>query len=241
MKTASPSLKIAPSILSADFRRLGEEVALAEKAGADMLHFDIMDGHFVPNITFGPMILKALRSETNLPFDVHLMVDNPESFIEPVVDAGGNSITVHVEVCRHLQRMVQLIRDRGLRVGVALNPATSLSSIEYVLDEVDVVLIMGVNPGFGGQTFIPKTLKKIREARAKLTDLDLWTDIAVDGGITAENVSSIIEAGANVIIAGTATFGQEDAEKAIKKLRKAAEKAYKNAAKNYEKRKQPKS
>ena len=241
MKTASPPLKIAPSILSADFRRLGEEVALAEKAGADMLHFDIMDGHFVPNITFGPMILKALRSETNLPFDVHLMVDNPESFIEPVVDAGGNSITVHVEVCRHLQRMVQLIRDRGLRVGVALNPATSLSSIEYVLDEVDVVLIMGVNPGFGGQTFIPKTLKKIRETRAKLTDLDLWTDIAVDGGITAENVSSIIEAGANVIIAGTATFGQEDAEKAIKKLRKAAEKAYKNAAKTYEKRKQPKS
>jgi len=220
-----PAPKLAPSILSADFRRLGEEIKKAERAGADLLHFDIADGHFVPNITFGPMVLKALRDETSLPFDVHLMVDNPEDHIEAVIDAGGDAITFHIESCKHVQRLIQSLKDRGVKAGIALCPGTPLSSIECIIEDVDIIMIMGVNPGFGGQKFISKTLKKIEKAR-EMVDARPEVDIAVDGGVNLQNISSIVKAGASLIVAGTATFGQGEVEKAIKSLKAEMEKAY---------------
>lgn len=221
-----PPPKIVPSILSADFRRLGEEVRSAERGGADMLHFDIMDGHFVPNISFGPMVVKALRRESRLPFIIHLMVERPESFIDSVVDAGGDLIVFHVEACPYPVRLMESIRERGVKVGVALNPATPLSAIRYVVGRVDMVLIMTVEPGFGGQGFIPEMMDKIKRLRSLMIRAGLRKDIAVDGGVDFMNTSSIIRAGANVLIAGTSTFGQSDIEDAVRRLKKLSLEAY---------------
>ena len=218
----SDSIKIAPSILSADFSRLGDEVRRAEEAGADIIHLDIMDGHFVPNLTFGPIIVKAIRSHTKLPFHVHLMVERPEDYIERVIEAGGDLVIVHVEACIHLQRVLSMIRDLGARSGVALNPATPLTTIEYVLDDLDLILIMSVNPGFGGQDFIPSVLPKIKRARRRIMKKGLQIEIAVDGGVNVETAPKIVEAGADVLVAGTAVFGKPDLKRAIQELREAA-------------------
>ncbi|RLG02204.1 MAG: ribulose-phosphate 3-epimerase [Thaumarchaeota archaeon] len=225
-----PSIKIAPSILSADFSKLGDEVRRAEEAGADVIHLDIMDGHFVPNLTFGPIIVKAIRSYTKLPFYVHLMVEKPEDYIESVIEAGGDLVIVHVEACTHLQRVLSMIRDLGARSGVALNPATPLTTIEYVLDDLDLILIMSVNPGFGGQDFIPSVLPKIKRARRRVMKRGLEIEIAVDGGVNVETAPKIVEAGADVLVAGTAVFGKPDLKKAIQELREAALKPLKHAS-----------
>ncbi len=225
-KSQLPPPKIVPSILSADFRKLGEEVRKVEKAGADMLHFDIMDGHFVPNISFGPMVVKALRKEVSIPFLVHLMVENPEVILDQTIDSGADIILFHVEVSPHLWRILESIKERGVKAGAALNPSTPLSTIEYFIEELDMVLLMTVNPGFGGQRLIPKMLDKIRDFRRSLIEKKIMLDIAVDGGVTFENVEDIIEAGANVIIAGTTIFGQEDVEEATRRLKKLAEEKY---------------
>jgi len=231
MRSGRPhSIKIAPSILSADFSRLGDEVRRAEEAGADIIHLDIMDGHFVPNLTFGPIIVKAIRSHTKLPFYVHLMVEKPEDYIERVVEAGGDLVIVHVEACIHLQRVLSMIRDLGARSGVALNPATPLTTIEYVLDDLDLILIMSVNPGFGGQDFIPSVLPKIKRARRRVMKRGLEIEIAVDGGVNVETAPKIVEAGADVLVAGTAVFGKPDLKKAIQELREAALKPLKHAS-----------
>jgi len=224
------SIKIAPSILSADFSRLGDEVRRAEEAGADIIHLDIMDGHFVPNLTFGPIIVKAIRNHTKLPFHVHLMVEKPEDYIERVVEAGGDLVIVHVEACTHLQRVLSMIRDLGAGSGVALNPATPLTTIEYVLDDLDLILIMSVNPGFGGQDFIPSVLPKIRRARRRVMRRGLEIEIAVDGGVNVETAPKIVEAGADVLVAGTAVFGKPDLKKAIQELREAALKPLKHTS-----------
>jgi len=223
-------IKIAPSILSADFSRLGEEVRRAEEAGADIIHLDIMDGHFVPNLTFGPIIVKAIRDYTKLPFYVHLMVERPEDYIERVIEAGGDLVIVHVEACTHLQKILSMIRDLGARSGVALNPATPLTTIEYVLDDLDLILIMSVNPGFGGQEFIPSVLPKIRRARRRVVKRGLEMEIAVDGGVNVEIAPKVVEAGADVLVAGTAVFGKPDLKKAIQELREAASKPLKYAS-----------
>ncbi|MCD6313129.1 MAG: ribulose-phosphate 3-epimerase [Thaumarchaeota archaeon] len=221
-----PPPKIVPSILSADFRRLGEEVRSVEKGGADMLHFDIMDGHFVPNISFGPMVVRALRSESSLPFIVHLMVEKPENFIDPVVKAGGDLIIFHAEACSYPIRLIESIKERGVKVGIALNPATPLSAIKYVIGRVDMILIMTVEPGFGGQKFIPEMMDKIKRLRSRMIKAGLRKDIAVDGGVDFTNASSIIRAGANVLIAGTSTFGQSDIEEAVRRLKRLSLEAY---------------
>ena len=224
------SIKIAPSILSADFSRLGDEVRRAEEAGADIIHLDIMDGHFVPNLTFGPIIVKAIRDYTKLPFYVHLMVERPEDYIERVIEAGGDLVIVHVEACTHLQKILSMIRDLGARSGVALNPATPLTTIEYVLDDLDLILIMSVNPGFGGQEFIPSVLPKIRRARRRVVKRGLEMEIAVDGGVNVETAPKVVEAGADVLVAGTAVFGKPNLKKAIQELREAASKPLKYAS-----------
>ncbi len=225
-----PPPKIVPSILSADFRKLGEEVRLVERAGADMLHFDIMDGHFVPNISFGLMVVKALRDETTLPFIVHLMVENPELFIDPAAEAGGNLIIFHIEASRYPLRLIDHIRSRGAKPGIALNPATALSAIKYIIKYVDMVLIMTVEPGFGGQKFIPEMLEKVQRLRRLMVKAGMRKDIAVDGGINFTNITSIVKAGANILIAGTSTFGQRSIEEAVKKLKKLALKAHQEVA-----------
>ncbi|GAW91418.1 ribulose-phosphate 3-epimerase [Calderihabitans maritimus] len=212
-------VKIAPSILSADFSRLAEQVQAVERAGVDYLHLDVMDGHFVPNITFGPGIIKSLRQNSQLPFDVHLMIDEPERYLESFVAAGADLISVHVEACRHLHRTLETIKELGARPAVALNPATPLSSIEHVLAEVDMVLLMTVNPGFGGQKFIPAVIRKIVQLKKMLDDENLNIDIEVDGGINAETALQAVRAGANVLVAGSAIFGANDIEKAVRTLR----------------------
>lgn len=203
-------VKLAPSILSADFADLLNDIKKVELAGADLLHIDIMDGHFVPNISFGAMILKSIQGKVNIPFDVHLMIENPELYIKDFVDAGADIITVHVEATNHLHRIIQLIKSYGVKAAVSLNPATSLVSIEEVLDEVDMVLLMSVNPGFGGQSFIPSTLDKIKRLRKMINDRNLNVDIEVDGGVKLTNASEVVNAGANVIVAGSAVFNAED-------------------------------
>ena len=214
-------VKIAPSILAADFTRLGEEIAKVEAAGADMLHVDVMDGQFVPNLSIGPPVIKAIKTVTNLPLDVHLMVEQPDNLLPDFIDAGSDNLSVHVEACRHLHRTVQSIRDAGVRASVVLNPATSLHALDEILPDVHMVLLMSVNPGFGGQRFLPSTLEKIRLLRAQITERRLPVAIEVDGGVKADNAAEICAAGADVLVAGTAIFGQPDYEAAIRSLRAA--------------------
>jgi ribulose-phosphate 3-epimerase len=214
-------VRIAPSILSADFSKLGSEIKEAELGGADWIHVDVMDGHFVPNITIGPLVVDAIRPHTKLPLDVHLMIENPDRYIADFVKAGADLISIHVEACTHLHRTLHFIKDSGKRAGVVLNPATPLNSIDYVLnEELDYVLIMTVNPGFGGQTFIPDMLKKIKLLREKANKLGLdKLHIEVDGGINEITARQVIEAGADVLVAGNAVFGQPNRAEAIGRIR----------------------
>ena len=213
-------IKIAPSILSADFSRLGEEIKAVEDAGADLIHVDVMDGHFVPNITIGPLIVEAARRSTKLPLDVHLMITNPELYIADFAKAGADYITVHAETAYHLNRLVQSIKEhKGVKAAVALNPATSLSCLDYLLQDVDMVLIMSVNPGFGGQAFIPSALDKLAGLRKRIDELGLAIEIEVDGGVKPENAATIINAGADILVAGSAVFGNKDYAAAIKGIR----------------------
>ena len=211
--------KIAPSILSADFSRLAEEIAAVEKAGADLIHIDVMDGRFVPNITIGPGVIASLRKTTRLPFDVHLMIENPERYVEAFAKAGSDMITLHVEAAHHLHRTITLIRELGIKAGVSLNPATPLVQVEPILPDVDLLLIMTVNPGFGGQRFIAGLLPKIRKAGELIGAIAPDVLIEVDGGITMENISSVSEAGADIIVAGQAIFGNGDYGKTIAKMK----------------------
>jgi ribulose-phosphate 3-epimerase len=199
-------VKLAPSILSADFARLGQHVQEAEAAGADWIHVDVMDGHFVPNITIGPLIVQALRSVTQLTLDVHLMIERPEPYLADFAKAGANRITVHVETCPHLHRTVQQIREVGCKPGVTLNPATPLSSLEEILPEIDLILIMSVNPGFGGQTYIPGSTQRISRLRSMLDDIGSSAELEVDGGINPDTVREVVQAGATVLVAGSAIF-----------------------------------
>jgi ribulose-phosphate 3-epimerase len=213
-------IKVAPSLLSSDFSRLGEEIKAVEAAGADVIHVDVMDGHFVPNITIGPLIVEAARRSTKLPLDVHLMITNPELYIADFARAGADYITVHVETAFHLDRLVQSIKEhKGVKAAVALNPATPLTSLDYVLSGVDMVLIMSVNPGFGGQAFIPSALEKIAQLRRRIDDLGLKTEIEVDGGVKPSNAAEVIKAGADILVAGSAVFGAKDYAAAIRGIR----------------------
>ncbi len=212
-----PKVKIAPSILSADFARLGEEVRAIDVAGCDYVHIDVMDGHFVPNLTIGPLVVRALRSHTSKPFDVHLMIDPAQPYLAAFADAGADIITVHAEADRHLDRSLQMIKGFGKRAGVSLNPATSEAAIEHVLDRLDLVLVMTVNPGFGGQSFMPGQLEKIRRIRAMIGERPI--ELEVDGGVNAETAPAVIAAGANVLVAGSAVFTGDDYRSTIAALR----------------------
>ncbi|MBU1902476.1 MAG: ribulose-phosphate 3-epimerase [Proteobacteria bacterium] len=211
--------KIAPSILSADFTRLGEEIKAVEQGGADYIHIDVMDGHFVPNITIGPMIVKAVKRVTELPLDVHLMISHPDAYIQNFAEAGASIITVHAETVDHLHRTIQLIRDKGVKPSVALNPATPLGVLEYVLDELDMVLLMSVNPGFEAQKFIPGVIPKIKKLREMVSNLGLGLEIEVDGGIDPENIGRVSSAGADVFVAGSAIYYSKDYAKTIRLMR----------------------
>ncbi len=202
--------KIAPSFLSADFGRLAEEIQAVGEAGADWIHIDIMDGHFVPNLTIGPAVVKALRKTTSLPFDVHLMIEDPDRYLDAFIDAGSDFLTVHVETATHLHRTVAGIREKGVRAGVSLNPATPVSLLEEILPDCDLVLVMTVNPGFGGQKFIPSMLPKIRKIRGMMSSLERPPILEVDGGITLDNIRQASLAGADVFVAGAAVFGSGD-------------------------------
>jgi ribulose-phosphate 3-epimerase len=212
-------VKIAPSILSANFAKLGEEIRAVEQGGADYIHIDVMDGHFVPNITIGPLIVEAIRPITELPLDVHLMIENPDQYIEAFANAGANYITVHVESCRHLHRTIHHIKSFGIKAGVVLNPATPVETIQHILGDIDMVLLMSVNPGFGGQKFIPEILSKISKVREMADTKGLSIEIEIDGGVNPETAKLCIEAGANVLVAGSAIYNQEDYAKAISSLR----------------------
>ena len=214
-------VKIAPSILSADFSRLGEEVKAVEEAGADWIHVDVMDGRFVPNITIGPLVVESLRKVTKLPLDVHLMIENADQYIEDFANAGADIISVHAEACPHLHRTIQSIKENGAKAGVVLNPATTLFALDEIIEQVDMVLLMSVNPGFGGQTFIGSVLSKIELLCNTLNESGVELDIEVDGGIKPDNAATIKQAGANVLVAGSAIFGSDDYKKAIEGLRNA--------------------
>lgn len=209
---------LAPSILSADFGRLADELQRAERGGAGLVHVDVMDGHFVPNITVGPAVVQAARRATSLPIDVHLMIEHAERWVDAFADAGAGWISVHVEAQPHLQRTLAQVRGRGLRAGVALNPGTPLSALEEILPDADYVLVMSVNPGFGGQRFLPGSLDKIRRLRATLRERGLPVAVEVDGGVDAGNARALAEAGAEILVAGSAVFGQGDAEAGARRL-----------------------
>lgn len=216
-------IKIAPSILAADFSKLAEEVIEVEEAGAELIHIDIMDGHFVPNITMGPIVVEALRPVTTLPLDVHLMVENPDAYIEQFAKAGADYITVHVEACRHLHRTLQFIRSSGVKSGVVLNPHTPVETILHVLDQVDLVLFMTVNPGFGGQEFIHSVLPKVKQLSTIIKERNLAIEIEIDGGVDEETIIPCVEAGATILVAGSAIYGQADRAEALQRIKAAGE------------------
>lgn len=218
-------IQIAPSILAADFAKLGEEVKEVEKAGAQLIHIDVMDGHFVPNISFGSIVLDAIRPLTDLPLDVHLMIENPDQYIEQFAKAGADYITVHVEACRHLHRTIQLIRSFGVKPGVVLNPHTPIESIQHVLEDIDMVLFMTVNPGFGGQKFIHSVVPKIEALAAIIKERNLDIAIEIDGGINAETIIPCAKAGATIFVAGSAIYSKEDRSAALQEILAAGEAA----------------
>jgi len=218
-------IKIAPSILSANFAKLGEEVKEVEAAGADLIHIDVMDGHFVPNITMGPIVVEALRPVTNLPLDVHLMIENPDQYIEAFAKAGADWISVHVEACPHLHRTIQLIRSFGVKPGVVLNPHTPIEMIQHVLEDVDFVLLMTVNPGFGGQKFIENVVPKIEALSKLIKEKGLNVEIEVDGGITKETIVPCAKAGASIFVAGSAIYNKEDRKAALQAIKTSGEAA----------------
>jgi ribulose-phosphate 3-epimerase len=212
-------IKIAPSILSADFARLGEEIRAIDAAGCDYVHVDVMDGHFVPNLTIGPMVVKAIRPHTNKPLDVHLMIDPAQPFLKEYADAGADIITVHAEADKHLDRSLQAIKDLGKKAGVSLNPGTNEAAIEYVLDRLDLILVMSVNPGFGGQSFMPSQLPKIKRIREMIGSRPI--ELEVDGGVNTDTIKSVVDAGADVLVAGSAVFKGDDYVATIGALRQA--------------------
>ena len=218
------NLMIAPSILSADFSRLGDEIRAVEEAGAEVIHIDVMDGHFVPNITIGPLVVKAARQVTTLPLDVHLMITDPDRYIKDFAHAGADWITVHVETCPHLHRTLDFIGSLGKKAGAVLNPATPLSTLDYVLTEVDLVMLMSVNPGFGGQSFIPSTLEKCQTLRTMLDKVNPEAGIEIDGGISPKTIGPMAEAGANIFVAGSAIYSQEDYAAVIQDMKTRASK-----------------
>lgn len=213
---------IAPSLLSADFSRLCEEIARVDRGGADIIHLDIMDGHFVPNITFGPPVVAKLRGCTDLPFDAHLMIQNPDQYVEAFTDAGADMISVHLESPGHLQRTLAFIREKGAKAGVVLNPATSIEGLRYILDDIDYILIMSVNPGFGGQAFIPATMKKLQDLSNMLYEAGKPIPIELDGGVGPDNTTAVTSAGARILVAGSAIFGNPPYEEVIDRMRKEA-------------------
>lgn len=212
-------IKIAPSILSADFLKLGEEIKAAEEAGADMLHIDIMDGHFVPNMTIGPFIVESIRKITSLPLDVHLMIEDPDAYIKDFIKAGADYLTVHIEASVHLHRTVQEIEEGGVKAGVSLNPATSLWGLEHILPDIQLVLLMSVNPGFGGQKFIPQMIDKIRTLKKFIEEKNLATLIEVDGGINIDNAKDVASAGADILVMGSAFFHSGNYKAIIKRVK----------------------
>lgn len=218
-------IKIAPSILAADFSKLAEEVKEVEAAGADLIHIDVMDGHFVPNITMGAIVVDALRPVTKLPLDVHLMIENPDAYIVQFAKAGADYITVHVEACPHLHRTLQLIRSTGAKSGVVLNPHTPVETILHVLDEVDLVLFMTVNPGFGGQKFIHSVLPKVKQLAEIIKERQLPIEIEIDGGVDEETIVPCVEAGATILVAGSAIYSKKDRKEALQRLRYVGERA----------------
>jgi ribulose-phosphate 3-epimerase len=213
--------KIAPSILSADFARLADEIRAVEEAGADLIHVDVMDGHFVPNFTIGPPIVAAIKRVARRPLDVHLMMTNPDDFIPEFVEAGSDYLTVHVETCPHLHRTIQSIKEKGIKAGVTLNPGTPILSVEAILSEVDLLLVMSVNPGFGGQKFIPSVMEKVKAARKMIDSHGLKVELEVDGGLKVDNVGTISSAGADIFVAGSAIFGSKDYKETITQMRRA--------------------
>lgn len=216
-------IQFAPSVLSADFTRLGEEIAAVDKAGAEIIHIDVMDGHFVPNITIGPLVVKAARKATDKVLDVHLMITDADKYIESFVDAGADWITVHVEACTHLHRTVSRIKELGKKAGAVLNPATSLSTLDYVLEDLDLVMLMSVNPGFGGQSFIESTLSKTDSLKKRIDQLGLAVGIEIDGGISPSTIERVAEAGANIFVAGSAIYGCDEYAPVIAEMRRLAE------------------
>lgn len=214
-------IKVAPSILSADFAKLADEIKEVEEGGADYIHVDVMDGHFVPNITIGPLIVEAIRPVTTLPLDVHLMIENPDQYIPVFAKAGADIISVHVEACPHLHRTIQLIKQYGIRAGVVLNPATPIDQVKHILEDIDLILLMTVNPGFGGQEFIRSVLPKIEHISQVIENRRLSIEIEVDGGINADTARLCVEAGANVLVAGSSIYSQSDRKAAIEAIKKA--------------------
>ncbi|MBT8351773.1 MAG: ribulose-phosphate 3-epimerase, partial [Deltaproteobacteria bacterium] len=214
---------IAPSILSADFSKLGEEVRAVESAGADWIHVDVMDGHFVPNITMGPIVVQAVKTVTSLPIDVHLMIENPDDYIPDFIKAGASHIAVQVEACKHLNRSIQFIKELKTQAGAVLNPSTPLSSLEWILEDLDYVVVMSVNPGFGGQSFIENSLDKIRALRGMIQERELSTLIQIDGGVNEKTIADISEAGVDVFVSGSAIFGSPDYKKTIDSYRQKIE------------------
>ena len=230
METYLPKNIIAPSILSADFARLDHEIEALEKGGADWVHVDVMDGHFVPNITIGPLVVASVRKITRLPLDVHLMVEDPDKYIEPFAKAGADILTVHIEASTHIHRTIQFIKAQGCKAGVSLNPATPLSTLDYILSEADMVLLMSVNPGFGGQKFITGVLPKIKRLWELIRERGVKVEIEVDGGININTITEVSAAGANIFVAGNAVFTTEDYGKTIGELRSQAESATKKVS-----------